>query len=146
MKDFRVALAQIAPALGDLQRNLALHLDYAGQAAAQFQTVFLIYVNRVGCEDGLTFGGGSMVLDPLGRIVDELAPLEEGLLVTDLDAGALRRARITSPLLRDCRLDLVQRELDRIRGQRYELSDTPDTQQPGGGSLSATDANGKAQG
>ena len=103
------------------------------QVTAQLQTVFLVYVNRVGCEDGLTFGGGSMVVDPLGRIVDELPPLEEGLLVSDLDAGALRRARATYPLLRDSRLELVHRELERIRRGRYELPDEPGEppQEPG---------------
>ncbi len=34
MHDFRLALAQIRPALGDLDRNLALHLDYIERAAA----------------------------------------------------------------------------------------------------------------
>ena len=99
MKHFRVALAQIAPDLGDLQRNLALQLEYAGQAAER---------------------GADVVVFP------ELS--------------------LTGYLLRDCRLDLVQRELDRIRGQRYELSDTPDAQRLDGASLSAADANGKTQG
>jgi len=116
------------------------------EVTAQFQTVFLIYVNRVGCEDGLTFGGGSMVVDPLGRVVDELSPLEAGLLVTDLDTGALRRARTIYPLLRDSRLDLVQRELKRIRAQRYELPTEPDRQEPGGTALTAATANEKADG
>jgi predicted amidohydrolase len=91
------------------------------EVTAQFQTLFVVYVNRVGCEDGLTFGGGSMVVDPLGRVVDQLPPLEEQLLVVDLDAGALRRARATYPLLRDSRVDLVHRELERIRRRRYAL-------------------------
>ena len=34
MQDIRLALAQIRPALGDLEHNLALHLDYIDQAAA----------------------------------------------------------------------------------------------------------------
>ena len=116
------------------------------EVTAQFQTVFLIYVNRVGCEDGLTFGGGSMVVDPLGRVVDELPPLEEGLLVTDLDTGALRRARTLYPLLRDSRLDLVQRELGRIRALRYELPSEPDRREPGGTALPPTTANEKVDG
>lgn len=35
MHDFRLALAQIRPALGDLDRNLTLHLDYIDRAAAE---------------------------------------------------------------------------------------------------------------
>ncbi len=34
MQDFRLALAQVRPALGDLEHNLALHLDYIDRAVA----------------------------------------------------------------------------------------------------------------
>ncbi len=91
------------------------------QVSAQFQTAFMIYANRVGCEDGLTFGGGSMVVDPFGRVIGSLPPLEEGLLAVDLEAEVLRRARTAYPLLRDENLDLVHRELERVRSERYEL-------------------------
>jgi predicted amidohydrolase len=91
------------------------------QTTAQFQTTWMVYVNRVGCEDGLTFGGGSMVVDPFGRVTAEAAALDEELLCVDLPADLLRRARVAYPLLRDERLDLVERELGRLRQIRYEL-------------------------
>jgi hypothetical protein len=40
--------------------------------------------------------------------------LEDELLLAALDPGALRRARVANPLLRDERLDLASRELARI--------------------------------
>jgi predicted amidohydrolase len=92
---------------------------------AQFQTSFFVFVNRVGCEDGLSFGGGSMVADPFGRITAELPALDEALVVADLPAEALRRARATYPLLRDTNLELVHRELERLRRRRYELPGVP---------------------
>lgn len=92
---------------------------------AQFQTSFFVFVNRVGCEDGLSFGGGSMVADPFGRITAELPALDEALVVTSLPAEALRRARATYPLLRDTNLELVHRELERLRRRRYELPGDP---------------------
>ncbi len=88
---------------------------------AQFQTSFFVFVNRVGCEDGLSFGGGSMVVDPFGRVLTELPALEETLGIADLSGAALRRARAAYPLLRDAKLELVHRELDRLRRVRYEL-------------------------
>ena len=94
------------------------------QVMAQFQTCYVVYVNRVGNEDGLNFGGGSFVVDPFGRVVDGLPGLEEGLLCIDLQAEVLRRSRTAYPLLRDERLDLVQRELERIRRRRYGLEQT----------------------
>ncbi len=88
---------------------------------AQFQTAWVVYVNRVGCEDGLTFGGGSAVMDPFGRKLLNMPPLEAGLAVVDLDDEVLRRARTAYPLLRDADLELVRRELDRLRRLRYDL-------------------------
>lgn len=97
------------------------------QVTARFQTTFVVYVNRVGCEDGLSFGGGSMVVDPLGRAVAELPALDEAVASVDLEAEMLRRARTAYPLLRDEDLELVHRELGRIRRQRYGLpADAPD--------------------
>lgn len=91
------------------------------RVTAEFQTSFVVYVNRVGYEDGLNFGGGSAAVDPFGRVIASLPPLEEGLAVADLRAEVLRRARIAYPLLRDDNLELVHRELDRIRTLRYDL-------------------------
>jgi predicted amidohydrolase len=88
---------------------------------AQFGTSFYIFVNRVGCEDGLTFGGGSMVADPFGRLLLEMPALEAGSAGVRLEAEALRRARSIYPLLRDADLELVHRELERLRLQRYDL-------------------------
>jgi len=91
------------------------------RVTAQFQTAFVVYVNRVGYEDGLNFGGGSIAVDPFGRTVASLDALEPGLAVAELDAEVLRRARTAYPLLRDENLDLAWRELDRIRRARFGL-------------------------
>jgi predicted amidohydrolase len=91
------------------------------RTTAQFLTTFVVYVNRVGYEDGLNFGGGSIVVDPFGREVAALSALDPGLTVADLDPEVLRRARTAYPLLRDEKLDLVRRELDRLLVRRYDL-------------------------
>lgn len=91
------------------------------RVTAQFQTTFVVYVNRVGYEDGLNFGGGSAAIDPFGRVIATSPALEEDLLVVELDGEVLRRARTAYPLLRDEKLDLAARELERIRRARYGL-------------------------
>ncbi|ANM32149.1 hypothetical protein ABI59_08205 [Acidobacteria bacterium Mor1] len=88
---------------------------------AQFQTAWVVYCNRVGGEDGLIFGGGSIVIDPFGRTVAEIEPLAEGLLVADLDGEVLRRARTAYPLLRDADVEMIYRELGRVRRTRFDL-------------------------
>ena len=91
------------------------------RTTAQFQTSFVVYVNRVGYEDGLNFGGGSIALDPFGRTLAALDALTPGLTVAELDAEVLRRARAAYPLLRDENLELVHRETSRIRQERFRL-------------------------
>ena len=91
------------------------------RATARFQTCFVVYVNRVGYEDGLSFGGGSLAVDPFGRVLAALPALDPALEVVDLDAEVLRRARLSYPLLRDENLELAAREIERIRRLRYDL-------------------------
>lgn len=100
------------------------------RVTAQFQTSFVVYVNRVGYEDGLHFGGGSMAVDPFGRTIRALPALETGVTVADLDPGVLRRARSAYPLLRDERIDLAWRELSRIRSLRFDLPDPAAAEEP----------------
>jgi predicted amidohydrolase len=77
-------------------------------------TTYVVYANRVGYEDGACFWGGSEVVAPSGEPLAKARYLEEELLLTSLDPGGLRRARVANPLLRDERLDLTARELARI--------------------------------
>lgn len=62
---------------------------------------FVVYANRVGFEDGIAFGGGSVVHGPEGRVVSRLEGLDPGVLDARLDGAELRRARIAVPLRRD---------------------------------------------
>ncbi len=91
-------------------------------SAAQAYMIYIVYVNRVGLEDGAVFAGGSMIVDPFGRPVASAPTLDEALIVAEVDTEEIRRARTFYPLLRDERLDLVLRELRRIYAKRYHLS------------------------
>jgi predicted amidohydrolase len=84
------------------------------RAYADLFTSFVVYANRVGYEDGACFWGGSEVVGPAGDTRAKARYLEEELLVADVEPGTLRRARIANPLLRDERLDLTLRELNRV--------------------------------
>ncbi len=83
-------------------------------------TCFVIYANRVGYEDGACFWGGSEVVTPGGESLAKARYLESELLVAELQPGALRRARMANPLLRDERLELTLREVGRIVRGRSE--------------------------
>jgi predicted amidohydrolase len=76
--------------------------------------LYVIYANRVGYEDGACFWGGSEIVAPSGEPLAKARYLEEELVVADLEPGALRRARVANPLLRDERLELTLQEITRI--------------------------------
>ena len=78
-------------------------------------TTFVAHTNRVGFEDGLNFWGTSTVFDPDGKLIAQAPNDEEGLTLAELDLAQLKRTRMRLPLLRDERLEVVTRELERIR-------------------------------
>ena len=75
----------------------------------------VLFANRTGLEQGFNFWGGSCIVDAFGRTVSE-AGTEEGLTVADLHYDDVRRARYQLPTVRDSNLDLVAREIDRLKG------------------------------
>ncbi len=77
-------------------------------AAAYFNQVFAIVINRTGNEDGLRFFGRSLVVNPYGRIIAEGSAREE-MLVGQLDLAEVHKARIDVPLYRDLRTDLYRK-------------------------------------
>ena len=44
----------------------------------------MVYVNLIGCQDGIVFYGRSYVISPAGRILAEAAPFKEDLLIVDV--------------------------------------------------------------
>lgn len=87
-------------------------------ATARFLTCRVVYVNRVGYEDGVGFWGGSHLVAPSGEISTVAPEFEPSLTVGLLRDADLRRERINAPLVRDERLSLTLRELVRIDRER----------------------------
>jgi predicted amidohydrolase len=75
---------------------------------------YVIFANRVGCEDGLTFWGGSEVIDPDCGLAGKAAYLDEELLFVEIDYEKIRRAQMYTPVRRDERIRLTLRDLQRI--------------------------------
>jgi predicted amidohydrolase len=96
--------------LREIERDWRLLLEYH----ARFLQAYVVFVNRVGSEPETTFWGGSMVLDPWGRVMAQAPALEPAILLADLDLDAVRRRRREVPLLKEPRMELVRRELGRL--------------------------------
>jgi predicted amidohydrolase len=92
---------------------------------AMLTTSFVVYVNRVGVEESVTFWGGSEVIDPAGHTLFRAPLHEDGLFTVDVDLDDLRRERLALPLLRDERPELVLRQLERVVRARAGIEAEP---------------------
>lgn len=93
--------------------DTALYWQDVLRAVARMNELWVVFVNRVGTVDGLHFWGGSCVVDPAGTVV-ATAGGDEELLVVDIDVSMARRRRRQLPLLKDARLGLLSRTLERL--------------------------------
>jgi predicted amidohydrolase len=88
---------------------------------AQLTTSFVVFCNRVGMDETISFWGGSEVIAPSGDALFTAPLFDEGLYTVDVELGDVRRERIGLPLLRDERPELHLRELRRILAHRTGL-------------------------
>ena len=129
---YDIELPETARALAQLGAELIIvtngNMDPYGpvhrtsiMARAQENQVFALMVNRVGAgDDALVFAGGSMVVDPFGRVLFE-AGREETRQVVELDFAQLKAARRDYDYLKDRRLLLSGVQLERADGRRELL-------------------------
>ncbi len=89
---------------------------------AQLTTSFVVFCNRVGIDESISFWGGSEVIAPSGQALFSAPLYDEGLFMVDVHLQDVRRERIALPLLRDERPELNVRELSRIIAERSGMS------------------------
>jgi predicted amidohydrolase len=82
---------------------------------------YVIFVNRVGKQDNVDFWGYSHVVDPWGTVVAEAPLHEEALITADIDLSNVRRRRREVPLVKEARLALLAREVNRLAEEGGDL-------------------------
>ena len=125
----------------------ATHAEGLGTAAswrallrtyAQLTTSVVVFCNRVGVDESISFWGGSEVIGPAGESLAQAPLYDEALVYADVAPGDIRRERIALPLLRDERPELLVRELQRIVAERAGLA--PDSTSDVEGSLGGAES------
>jgi predicted amidohydrolase len=122
------ALAVLCPSASPLrgvvdeqvQDDNARYWEMINRTYAETYSLFMIYGNRCGFEDGVGFWGGSEIVDPFGQRIAKAKYYEEDFIVADIPLESVRRKRTISPLLRDEDIDLTINELMRIRERPVE--------------------------
>ncbi len=74
----------------------------------------IVMANRVGSDDGLTFWGGSRIVDAHGTVVARAEGTAEALVSAKLDVADASRARALLPTIRDANLPMLRREFERV--------------------------------
>jgi predicted amidohydrolase len=85
-----------------------------GYVFSQFYHQNYLFVNRIGFEDGIGFGGGSFFAGAGQGICRKAKYIDEDVLDAEIQPADVRRARLSSNYLRDEQPELVLKELQRI--------------------------------
>ncbi|AVZ74475.1 amidohydrolase [Streptomyces lunaelactis] len=106
--------ANSAASLDPEAMDTGLYWDSLLSYTARMLQCWVVFVNRVGNENGASFWGGSRVVDPRGAVVAQAPKWEPGLVTVDIDVHEARRQRRSVPLVAEARLGLIDREVRRL--------------------------------
>jgi predicted amidohydrolase len=70
--------------------------------------VYFAPCNKVGTEGEWTFGGQSMIVDPLGEVLAEASATDDEIISATVDRDIVGAARVRYPMFRDRRPDLYR--------------------------------------
>ncbi len=109
-----------SPVRGAKAGGLSIARSYEQMLAtyANLLQCYVLFCNRVGCEDGVSFWGGSLVLSPDGEVAARAEFMEAATVDAQVAPLQVRHARIAAPLVEEENLDLALRELRRVADER----------------------------
>lgn len=84
----RLALNSKSKILKNYEINSEQHKAYA-----RLLSLYMIFCNRVGYEDGVNFWGGSEFVDPFGNVDKSAKFFDEDLIISEINLNSVRRAR-----------------------------------------------------
>ncbi len=73
-------------------RNYEINSEHH-KTFARLLSVYFVFANRIGYEDGVNFWGGSEIVDPFGNVLAKGKLFEEDLLFADIDMNKVKEAR-----------------------------------------------------
>ncbi|MGC9099806.1 MAG: nitrilase-related carbon-nitrogen hydrolase [Caldisericum sp.] len=95
-------------------------VENASSLYTNFFGFFVVYVNRVGFDDGLGFYGGSFIQSPTGKKVIALRLFEEELLTGEIDTDDIYKKRTSFPLIKEEDKLTFEENLRRLIGGRND--------------------------
>lgn len=107
---------------GETYSNLESYRQILQRVSAE-HGVWTINSMLVGFEGGKGFIGGSMTVNPFGKIIAESPSVEEHILISEIDLDEISIARQQSPLLADLTsvLEDVAREFEEVNNSECQI-------------------------
>jgi N-carbamoylputrescine amidase len=96
------------------------------QFYASMYGVYVLFANRTGSDNDLTFWGGSQIVDPFGRVISASESDKEEVISAEVDLAEVREARTVLHTVRDENLSFLRRRLDRIIQNNYSSVEAQD--------------------
>ncbi|MBC7194662.1 MAG: hypothetical protein H5U37_03305, partial [Caldisericia bacterium] len=81
---------------------------------------FIVFVNRVGFEEGIPFMGGSMAFNSEGKKILSLPLIKESFETVDIDFNEIKRDIFNLPLKREEDINLILENLKEIRDGEFK--------------------------
>lgn len=108
----RLALNSKKKTLKNFEINSEQHRAYA-----RLLSLYLVFCNRVGYEDGVSFWGGSEIVDPFGN-VDKVAKFfDEDQIFSEINLNSVRRARQLARHFLDEDVNFLRNEVKMIKDE-----------------------------
>jgi predicted amidohydrolase len=73
-------------------RNYEINSEHH-KTFSRLLSLYLVFANRVGYEDGINFWGGSEIIDPSGNVLAKAKLFEEDMIYADIDMNKVKSAR-----------------------------------------------------
>jgi N-carbamoylputrescine amidase len=90
---------------------------------ASIYGVYVLFVNRVGRDDGLDFWGGSQIVDPFGKVIAQAKGDDEEVISAEAHLAEVRESRTILHTVRDEDLGLLSRRLESVIERNYSSVD-----------------------
>lgn len=85
---------------------------------ARLLSLFIVFCNRVGYEDGVNFWGGSEIVNPFGKVLNLAKFIDEDIIYSDIDLGEITRSRRLAGHFLDENLNLTIENLVKVRDKK----------------------------
>ncbi len=73
--------------------------------------IYIVFVNRAGIEDGISFWGGSAIYAPGGEVPIKAKYFEEDLIYYDINIDEIFNYRVKAPIMKNEKIELIIKSL-----------------------------------